>query len=457
MRYIHQMLTEASGRIRGHMPGHKGVAPFGTEDLYHLDTTEIDRTEDLYHPGPMITAAQNAYAAYAGAGAALFLSNGSTCGIHAMLSLYTHPGDTVILPRNAHVSAINACALLGLEPVWIPITIREDGYVYVREEDALSTIRSHPEAKSVLIIRPDYYGGMLPLEHICETARAFGMKLLVDEAHGAHLPSLEGCKNAMAFGADAAVDSTHKTLPAFTSCATLLLKDSAEAPRARQCIRFVQTSSPSYILLMTADDAREYMECEGKKRLAELANLTDGMRKRLPDYGYQDAHEQWADTGLCFDSTRLVIHAPQGGEALLKALSEYGIDCEMCDENRIVIILTCMDDKTTIDAIEQALKQIPAVPIHTPSPRFFPHMPPRILSVRKAMLGDNEWIPARDAAGHVCSLPAGLYPPGIPLVCPGEMITEEISNLLAASEHTFGLEGECICCVKPSSLTSTER
>ena len=155
MRPIHDMLLAASGRRSGHMPGHKGRAPFGAEDLYALDTTEIPLTDDLYAPENGIAQAQELYARAAGAGATIFLHNGSTAGIHAMVQLYAGEGDTVILPRNAHLSAANGCVLGGVRAEWIPITQRADGYCYIAEADVLAALDAYPEAKALLLTRPE--------------------------------------------------------------------------------------------------------------------------------------------------------------------------------------------------------------------------------------------------------------------------------------------------------------
>ena len=188
MRPMFEMLSANRDRLSLHMPGHKGKAPFGAEDVYALDTTETPLTDDLYMPEGAIAQAQKLYARAAGAGASFFLHGGSTAGIHTMLMYAAKPGERVILPRNAHVSAVNACVLGGLEPVFAPCTLTADGYAYVKEATLLETIEAHPEAKAVLVTRPDYYGCAIPLERIARAAHAHGMRLVVDEAHGAHFP-----------------------------------------------------------------------------------------------------------------------------------------------------------------------------------------------------------------------------------------------------------------------------
>jgi len=269
-RPVWEMLEGNRERLSFHMPGHKGRGPFGPVDAYALDTTELPGTDDLYCPENGLRLAQERYARAAGSGAALFLHNGSTAGIQAMLMLYAHPGDTVLLPRNAHLSAVNGCILGDLRPVFMPLTFTGDGYGYLREETVLDALAAHPEARCLLVTRPDYYGGCLPLGRIAAAARKQGCRLVVDEAHGAHLPWLPGLTGAAQAGADAWVQSCHKTLPSLTGTAVLHLRDPEDGPRALRLLRMTQTSSPNYVLMMSVDDARAYMEAQGRERLTAV-------------------------------------------------------------------------------------------------------------------------------------------------------------------------------------------
>lgn len=449
MRPIHDMLHAASGRCSCHMPGHKGRAPFGAEDLYALDTTEIPLTDDLYAPENGIAQAQELYARAAGAGATIFLHNGSTAGIHAMVQLYAGEGDTIILPRNAHLSAANGCVLGGVKAEWIPITQREDGYCYIAEADVLAAMEAHPHAKALLLTRPDFYGCCLPLERIVAKAHSMGIRVVVDEAHGAHLPWLESLASAGELGVDAWVQSVHKTLPGLTGSAVMHLRDAADKPRAMRILRREQTSSPSFVLLMSIDDSRAYMEETGRERLASVAAAVDEVRRALPGLGYADAHAAWADTGLQFDPTRLVIAAPQGGFALAQSLRQRGVDVEMADVQRVVLILSCMDEKSDILRLKDILRDIPPCAAALPALPDMRSLPEKALDLRPAVMAACEAVPLHQAAGRIAAASAGLYPPGIPLVCPGERISPEVISLLqgAGTQERFGLEGDKLLCV----------
>lgn len=431
------------------MPGHKGRPPFGQVDLYALDTTELPVTDDLYHPENGVRQAEELYAKAAGAAETMFLHNGSTVGIHAMVQLYAGEGDTVILPRNAHLSAVNGCVLGGVQAVWIPVTMLPDGYAYIAEEDALAALTAHPEAKAILLTRPDYYGGCMPLKRVIDLAHSMGVRVVVDEAHGAHFPWLDGMDSAGALGADAWVQSVHKTLPGLTGTAVLHLRNAADRERAMRILRREQTSSPNYALMASIDDARAFMEAEGKERLARTAKLAGILRQVLPITGYEEAHSQWGRTGMTFDPTRVVIHAPQGGFALAQTLRECGADVEMADIRRVVLITTCMDEPGEIMGLIGILRDNPPYGKLLPSLSWASDLPEKVMEVRQAAMAQCELVPLEEAKGRVAAQAAGLYPPGIPLVCPGERISEKVVRTLAEAggQERFGVDGGRLLCV----------
>ena len=274
MRPVYDMLTAASARRSGHMPGHKGRPPFGAADLYALDTTELPNTDDLYAAEGGLREAMRLYAQAAGAAKTIFLHNGSTAGNHVMLQLYAREGETVLLPRNAHLSAVNACVLGGMRVKWMPVRCTPDGYCYLAEEDVLAALRANLDARAMLLVRPDYYGGAMRedvFRRIAAAAHRQGTKVVVDEAHGAHFPWCDAMTSAGALDADAWVQSVHKTLMGLTGSAVLHLADSADEKRAWTLLRREQTSSPSFLLMLSIDDSRAWMEENGRARLRALS------------------------------------------------------------------------------------------------------------------------------------------------------------------------------------------
>ena len=449
-RPMHETLTRLLGRDSLHMPGHKGAAPFGPADLYALDCTEIPLTDDLYAASGCIREAEDLYARAAGAERTVFLHNGSTEGVHVMLQLWAREGDTVLLPRNVHLSAVHACVLGGLKPAWIPVRRTADDYFYVDETDVLAALRAHPEAKALLLTRPDYYGGMLPLRRIAQEAHRMGIRLAVDEAHGAHLPWLKGFPSAGACGADAWTQSVHKTLPGLTGSAALHLANAADEPAAMRILRREQTSSPSFLLMLSIDDARAWMESDGAEHLKRIAKAAEAFRKALAGTPYRDAHALWQKLPLTFDPTRLVLDAPQGGERLAEQLAERGFDVEMADARRAVCILTAMDEPERLGRLLDALHAIPAEARPEQTLSLPGGIPEAALTPRQAVMREGETVPLARCAGRIAAAAAGLYPPGIPLVCPGEIISAETAALLAATQPSrrFGTEGEGILCVR---------
>ena len=450
MRPMYDMLLAASGRQSCHMPGHKGKAPFGPVDMYALDTTELPLTDDLYAPERGVAEAQRLYAEAAGAARTLFLTNGSTTGNHVMLQLYAREGDTVLLPRNAHMSAVNGCIMGGLKVRWLPVSMTADGLCYMKEADIIAAMDAYPEAKTVFLTRPDFYGCVLPLERIAEAAHARGMHLVVDEAHGAHFPWMEGVKSAGACGADAWVQSVHKTLPGLTGAAALHLAHAEDHARALALTRREQSSSPNFVMLMSIDDARAYMAECGADNLSAVAEAVAEVRRKLPALGYRDAHEGWRDTGLDFDPTRLVIDAPQGGKVLAAAFREHGVDVEMYDQRRVVFIMSPMDDPADVRRLAVILEEIPPAAAEIPALPMLESIPERVMEVREAAMADCERVPLKDCLGRVVAASAGLYPPGIPLICPGEVVSAEILTRLmnAKNQERFGAEGDTLLCVK---------
>ena len=405
------------------MPGHKGCSPFGTADLYALDTTELPNTDDLYAAEGGLRESMRLYAQAAGAAKTIFLHNGSTAGNHVMLQLYARDGETVLLPRNAHLSAVNACVLGGMRVKWMPVRCTPDGYCYLAEEDVLATLRANPDARAVLLVRPDYYGGAMRedvFRRIAAAAHRQGTKVVV-----------------------------HKTLMGLTGSAVLHLADAADEKRAWTLLRREQTSSPSFLLMLSIDDSRAWMEENGRARLRALSEAVNDVRRRLVGTPYHDAYADWANLPVRFDPTRLVISAPQGGKCLAEQLREAGLDVEMADERRVVLILSVMDDITEIRRLPGLLANIPAAEGKQFAPlTLMPDMPEAVLTPRQAAMAEEILVPLDRAEGKIATAAVGLYPPGIPLIAPGERVTREIIRQLqeAGTRERFGVEGEYLRC-----------
>ena len=341
-RAIQEMLESVSLRTSLHMPAAQGIAPYAETDAHRLDTTELSVTDDLYQPKGAIARAQVLAAKSAGAAHTLLLPGGSTAGIHTMLLYALRQGEQVILPRNVHLSALNACAVAGFEPVFPRISYTACGQAYTRQQDYEKTIAENPNAKALLVIRPDYYGLMPDIAAISDMAHRHGMLMLCDEAHGATFNWREDVQNAGACGADLFVQSAHKTLPALTPGAWLHAARGVDIDRLRRILRMVQTSSPSFLIMRSLDDARAWMDENGAEAAKRLATALDAFHEKAARLGYRNG-QQDAPENYTYDPLRLVLRAPQGGYVLDTALREQGLDVEMADDDHIVCILSLMD------------------------------------------------------------------------------------------------------------------
>ncbi|MDR0397013.1 MAG: DegT/DnrJ/EryC1/StrS family aminotransferase [Oscillospiraceae bacterium] len=336
-----ELAKPRAGRLRFHMPGHKGKPLPYPLDI-SCDLTEIPGTDDLYAPSGAIARAQSAAARSARAGHTIMLTNGSTAGVLTMVMYAAPDGGKLLLPRNAHRSAANACKLAGIQPVFI-----DPG-------ETLDAMRRHPDARAVFVTSPDYYGIVTPLAPIAEEARRLGMRLLVDQAHGAHWNWWDSPVRAGLSGADMWVQSAHKTLPAPGQTAWLHMSAAEDPDLARAILARTQTSSPSYLFMTALDCARDWMDGFGADALARLKDM---IPSRWPD-GIVDPR---AGSGTAFDPTRIVLDVTGRGLTGFEAqrrLAALGVDIELADERRIVLIATVADEPDDFGGLYYAISQI---------------------------------------------------------------------------------------------------
>lgn len=459
-------LEGVKGRLSFHMPAHKGKAGILPLEA-GLDLTELSVTDNLYDARGPIREAQRLAALSAHAAATLFLTNGSTCGVEAMLCYAARTGDKVILPRASHMSAISACALYGLTPVWVDAFADGGGAPFTPEAELISAIKANPDAACVLVTRPDYYGRLLPLAAIAAAAHEAGMLLIVDEAHGAHMSWLPAAgiyipagrraqvpAGAMDSGADICVQSAHKTLPALTGGAYLHCGRGIDAERLCRCVALTQSSSPSFLIMASLDAARAYMDKSGAAELARAAELCEGLNRHCVEYEDILPARMYFDTPC--DRTRLALDVSGRGitgfEAM-RALEAMGIDAELADGRRLVMIASCADASADFARLKKAISALPHGSGDFESPRAS-RMPrgSYAMSIRRAALGDTERVPLAGAAGHVAARAIGAYPPGVPVCVPGERISQEIRDYLLnagrAGADIFGMESDMCVTVR---------
>ncbi len=399
---------------RFHMPGHKGsfLPVPELQSIAPLDVTEVEPTGDLFSGGEPFDTAQKLWAERFGMDNCLFLTGGSTLGLHAALALFCRPGDQVLIDRGCHRAVYNAMALLDLEPIYLPRSWRAGEGIAgpISPTDVENLLDFHPNIKTICITSPTYSGVLSDIKELSHIIHARGGNLIVDGAHGAHLPFL----GVDAFpGCDALICSAHKTLPALGQSA-LLFTNGVDPRRVRQMTSVFGSSSPSYPMMISLDCARDYLEGDGTEEYRRVARRTAALRAAFPSLQEGELH---------LDPTRLTLTSPDGN-ALAQALEGENIWPEMADSGHVVLILTAQDSEDDLHCLEEALQRhrnlLGTPPILPPPP-----MPKPVRFLREALFAPVERLPLENCLGRVAAGQLAPYPPGVPVVAPGEVIGEK--------------------------------
>lgn len=418
--------------LRFHMPGHKGgaVPPAELSTAAVLDFTELPPTGDLFSGEGPVMEAQALWAKAFGMEHCLFLTGGSTQGVLSALTLAAGDGGAILLDRGSHRSAYHALALLNLTPTYLSRPWLEDAGIFgpVSPQTVEELLKTHPKIKTVCITSPTYYGVLSDISAISTVVHRYGGKLVVDAAHGAHLPFL-GNKDLSA--ADLVVTSAHKTLPALGQSALLFAGESSGFTHAqlRRAGSLYGSSSPSYVLMASLDGARAWMEEEGSAAYGSVIGETARLRRRFPSLSQEHAP---------LDPTRYVLRAADGFR-VKKALECRGIYPEMADSGHVVFILTCADGAKQLSRLEEALAGL-ELPTEGEDALSLapPPKPEAVLSPRQAYFSPAETLPLRAALGRVSAGQIAPYPPGIPVVAPGELISKKHLAYLTGIGYNMG-------------------
>ncbi|UOF91787.1 aminotransferase class I/II-fold pyridoxal phosphate-dependent enzyme [Fodinisporobacter ferrooxydans] len=448
-----------------HVPGHKMgrgvVSEFGNwlDAALKLDITELPGLDDLHAPSDSILTAQELAAAAFGAEQTFFLVNGSTSGNYAMILSTCKPGDRLIVARNFHKSVIQACTLGNIHPVYMDLPIDKDiqsaGPVPV--ESVEMAIQKYPDAKAVLITSPTYQGIYSPIREIAEIVHRAGMILLVDEAHGAHLhfhPQLHKYA-ALVQGADLVVQSTHKMLGSLTQTAMLHVNGKGvDLQRLAKYVSFSQTSSPSYLLLASLDAARYVMAMEGERLLSRgMAQLQD----------FHAAAKRWKWIQLVprkedRDPFKLIFRLKRGTPAFAEEWlrTNHGIFFEMATPDHLLAVASYADTKgmmekllRALDALDQWLDRFDVATAdmsHSSDDAFLlpfqPSVKEPVLGLREVEDSNWEWVNIERSCGRIAYHFVAPYPPGIPIICPGERIESHmIKKILSCIQQRGNVQG----------------
>lgn len=438
-------------------PGHKGgrgISP-KLQDLcgklvFRADLPELPELDHLFAPEGVIEDAQALAAEIFGASKTWFLVNGSTCGIIASILATCGEGDKIILPRNIHQSAIAGLILSGATPIFLnpEYDASVDLTYSITPEATQIALQEHPEAKAVMMLYPTYQGVCGDLEAIAKITHQYNIPLLVDEAHGAHFafhPDLPA--TALSQGADLTVQSTHKVLGAMTQASMLHLQgDRIDRERIDRALQLLESTSPSYLLLASLDAARQQMAWQGKELMATTLRLAQEASDKIAQINNLSVLEQPKQPTPGFinlDRTRLTVNLTQlnlDGFEVDRILNEQlGVTAELPTLQHLTFIISIGNTTEDIDRLVKAFitlvqtNQTPSISKEkqtfsmTP---FFSSSDADRVSPRQAFFAPTQQLPIEQTVDRLCAELICPYPPGIPVLMPGEIISTEAIEYL---------------------------
>lgn len=457
---------QREGFLSLHMPGHKentGLAPYLNTLNAGLDITELPGFDDLHAPEGVLAQAQSRAAKLWDVPKSWLQVNGSTGGLLAAIRGATRRGDKILLARNCHKAIYHAVELCGLEPVFLLPPVEETFGLSgsITPEQVAAALEEHPDVKLVVYPSPTYDGVLSDTAGICAVAHERKIPVLVDEAHGAHL-GLFGAfpPSAMEQGADLAVASLHKMLPSLTQTAVLHARGRfLSLPEIQRQTGIFQSSSPSYLLLASMDGCLRLLEDEGtelfaawKARLADFDEKVKGLKHlRLPGHGAEAGQTYPGIFGL--DPAKIVIStracACTGVELMERLRTDYHIELEMALDHYAVAMTGLGTDDTFAARLAEALLALDEAfgPAETVPPlETVTALPPRKRSIEAAAMAPGGIDFLYDSMGKVSGEYIWAYPPGIPLITPGEVITtalvEDVERLYRAGVNLIGTRGK---------------
>lgn len=486
-----ERLTEYAGSdaYPFHMPGHKrreipdGI-PGGFPDPYGIDITEIDGFDNLHHAEGILKDAMETAAAIYGADRSWYLVNGSTCGILSAVFATTENGGKILTARNCHKAVYHAICLNRLEAEYLypeEITefginggIRAEDVRKALEKDAMRCAGNSGDVRgkttkiqAVLITSPTYEGVVSDIRAIADAAHEYGIPLIVDEAHGAHLEYADQChsfpKSALEYGADIVIQSLHKTLPCFTQTAILHVKGKlVDQDRVSRYLSMFQTSSPSYLFMAGTERCIRYMDGDGRNEMVRYEERLEHFMKRMEGLQVLEV----LDREICrkyrtvagWDPSKIVVSTMRAedfhGEELAETLRrKYHLEMEMTAPEYVIAMTSLMDTEEGFERLGTALWEIDGALRRRMEPEQQKEKgklkekercetpeglesklshPIRRMLICEAMDADTERTALQDTVGKVSAEFVYLYPPGIPIIAPGEVFTDAIVEKIVA-------------------------
>ncbi len=442
------------------VPGHKRgkgspeLTEFLGEKCMTVDVNSMKPLDNLCHPISVIKEAEELAADAFGARHAFFMVNGTTSAVQAMVLSACKRGEKIILPRNVHRSVINALIIGGAVPVYVnPRMDQRLGIALgMSLADVKRAIEENPDAKAVLVNNPTYYGICSNIREITKLAHAHGMLLLADEAHGTHFYFGKNLPvAAMAAGADMASVSMHKSGGSLTQSSFLLVGERVHEGYVRQVINLTQTTSGSYLLLSSLDISRKNLAINGEQIFDKVASLAEYAREEINEIGDYYAYSRElinGDTIFDFDITKLSVNTFEIGLAGIEVYDilrdEYDIQVEFGDIGNILAYISVGDRERDLERLVSALSEIRRRYKRDRAGMLrHEYISPKVVATpQDAFYADKESLPIGESAGRICSEFVMCYPPGIPILAPGEQITREILDYIAyAKEKGCSLTG----------------
>lgn len=439
----------AKNPVQFHIPGHKKghgtdaeFREFIGDNALSIDLINIAPLDDLHQPTGVIEEAQKLAADAFGADHTYFSVQGTSGAIMTMIMSVCSPGDKIIVPRNVHKSVLSAIIFTGAKPVFV--SPAQDSNVGIDHGITISSVRKalkrHPDAKAVLVINPTYFGVSADLKEIVDLAHSYNVPVLVDEAHGVLIHFHEDLPmSAMEAGADMAATSVHKLGGSLTQSSVLNVntKNGYVNPyRVQTIISMLTTTSTSYILLASLDTSRRNLALHGREMAAKAIKLAQYARQEVNKIeGLYSFGEEilGGEATYSYDPTKLTIHVRHlgitGYETENWLREHYNIEVELSDMYNILCLITPGDDQGTIDILLTALRELSNQYMHVNEINELvvktPEIPQLSLIPRDAFYGDTEVVPFKESAGRIIAEFIYVYPPGIPILLPGEVISQE--------------------------------
>ncbi len=439
MRPIYNKLKELEDKnlYPFHMPGHKRNKKFLLDfyDFINLDFTELDETDNMHSPNDIIKKSKKLISKTFGSKDSYFLINGSSCGIIASIMACTSQNDEILVAKNCHISVYNGIVLSGTKPIYIYPTIKYNIPCGISLDDVKNAVNQNPNIKAFVLTSPTYEGFVSDIKNISNFLHKKGIVLIVDEAHGAHFNfSSYFPKSSIKCGADIVIQSFHKTLPSFTQCGVLHINSSLiNKNKLQKCLSMLQTTSPSYMFMLSIEYATNF--CINNKNIFnDYALFLKSIRqdlKNLKSLKIIDSDILENSNIIDFDISRFtfLINSSVNGDYINKTLKEHNIQIEMYGMNHIIAISTICDTFDSLIHLKNTLfkidKTIDFKPITYVNNSKY-NLNKTTIPPRDAFYLNKILLPIDLCLNKICSDFITPYPPGIPILTPGEIITEDI-------------------------------